>query len=304
MSYVRGYLVEIRVLPMTAMLLTCLLGGLFARGPNIDWTIMGFVLLNAFCFLYVAHLNDTLFDVYFKGEYEEGRRLHRERLSDSSYLPRWGFGYEIPNAPILPKSHYLAAMAFFSALGVAVMIYLSTIVGWLYSVLAMVGLATALTYSAGIDKKPVLGDFYWQTGVLFALFCGYYSQSMKLDELALMLSIPLFIALTTVKMLDSLPDTIVDDKNDKRTLTVLLYRRGLSLGSIRHVSFAPAYVAFSLLLFGAPPKLAPGVVATIIAIALIHAMLHKRDKEHRWSVVLVTATIIAFICYSVANILS
>ena len=86
------------------------------------------------------------------------------------------------------------------------MIYISALIDWFYSAIALVGLLLALTYSAGLDKIPALGDTIWEMGVLFALYCGYYSQKLALDPLHNQLSIPLLLALISVKALDSLPD--------------------------------------------------------------------------------------------------
>jgi 1,4-dihydroxy-2-naphthoate octaprenyltransferase len=293
LDVVKGFLAEVRVLPMSLMLLTVLLGGFFAKGPQIDWSVMGLVLLNAFCFLYVAHLNDTFWDLK-KGEYEEGRKLHAVRLKEGYYLPRWGFGYEVPNAPILPRSYYAIGMLAFSALGLLVMFYLSNLLGWQYGALAMVGLLLALTYSAGIDKVPALGDTWWEIGVLFALFCGYYSQALRIDEFVLTTAVPLFISLVGVKALDSLPDTLVDHRNNKVTLTVFLYRRGLSLRAIRHVCYAPLYVAFAILFFGLPPSMRLGALACVAAFAVQQYAL-RNDVAGRHSIVVAGFTILAFV---------
>jgi len=296
MSVARGFLAEVRILPMSLMLLTCLLGGFFAAGSLINWDVMGLVLLNAFCFLYTAHLNDTYWDIC-KGEYENGRKLHSVRFRENGYLPRWGYGYEIPNAPILPKRYYLVAMGFFVILGVSVMLYISTLLDWFYSALALVGLLLALTYSAGLDKIPALGDTMWEVGVLFALYCGYYSQKHTLDLFIIQLSIPLLLALISVKALDSLPDTLVDNRVNKQTLTVFLYRKGLSLSTIRHVCYAPAYAAFLILLSQSlqTPKLALGAATTIGFIAASHAM---RDPQGRRSIVAVSLSILFFIVWA------
>lgn len=292
LDVVKGFLAEIRVLPMSSMLLTVLLGGFFAKGPQIDWSVMGLVLLNAFCFLYVAHLNDTFWDLR-KGEYEEGRKLHAVRLKDDYYLPRWGFGYEIPNAPILPRSYYAMGMLAFSALGLLVMFYLLNLLGWQYATLAIVGLFLALTYSAGIDKVPALGDTLWEIGALFALFCGYYSQALRIDEFIIQTAIPLFVSLIGIKALDSLPDTIVDHRNNKVTLTVFLYRRGLSPKAIRHVCYIPLYAAFAALFFGLPPSMKLGTLACIAAFLVQEFAL--RDDDGRRSIVVAGFTILAFI---------
>ena len=300
MSTVKGFLAEVRILPMSLMLLTCLLGGFFAVGPNVDWNIMGLVLLNAFCFLYTAHLNDTYWDIR-KGEYENGRKLHSVRFRENGYLPRWGYGYEIPNAPILPKGYYLAAMVFFVIVGVSVMLCISALIGWFYSAIALVGLLLALTYSAGLDKVPALGDTMWEVGVLFALYCGYYSQKLALDAFIIQLSIPLLLALISVKALDSLPDTFVDNRVNKQTLTVFLYRRGWSPSSIRHVCYVPAYAAFLLLLFQSlqMPRLALGAALTVGLIASSHAM---RDPDGRKSIVAVSLSILFFIVWALLYI--
>ncbi len=301
MSAVKGFMAEVRFLPTSLLLLTTLLGGFFAAGPSVNWHVMVLVLLNAFCYIYVAHHWDTYQDYYRKGEYEEGRRFHNKRLNNEAYLPRWGFGGEIPDAPILSKKHYLAAIAFFSALGVLVMAYISTIVGLGYSAIAIGGLALALVYSAGLDKIPALGDTLWEFGVLLAMWCGYYSQKQVLDPFILSVSVPLLISLISIKALDSLPDTIVDDKQSKVTLTVFLYRKGLSLKAIRHVCYLPLYVAFLILYYTLPSNLKLGAIAVLTAFIIQQATLHN-DEKGRKSIVVASFTILAFIVTALAVI--
>jgi len=297
---VKGFLAEIRVLPMSLMLMTTLLGGMFAKKADINWSIMSFVLLNAFLYLYVAHLNDTFWDLK-KGEYEKERRFHSIRLKEDYYLPRWGFGPEIPNAPILPRRYYLIGIIIFSIIGLIVMIYLSFILGWMYSMLAIIGLFLALTYSAGIDKIPALGDIWWEIGVLFALFCGYYSQSLKIDYFIIQNAIPLFIALIGIKALDSLPDTIVDNKNNKITLTVFLYRRGLSLKTIRHICYIPLYITFITLLIMLPSDMR--LLPLIVLISIFIQEFALKDENGRKSIVAVGFTILCFIIVTILMII-
>jgi len=301
LSTLRGFLAEIRFIPMTLCLLTTLLGGFFAVGPNVNWSMMGLVVLNAFLFLYTAHCNDTYFDLR-KGEYEEGRTLHAVRLNSTSYLARWGFGREIPNAPLLLESYYLASIVVCALLGLIIMVYVSSLVGWMYSALAIGGLVLALTYSAGLDKVPALGDTMWEIGVILALWCGYYSQKLVFDMFIVLMSVPLFLALVTVKAQDSLPDTIVDDKIGKITLTVFLYRKALSLTRIRDISFAPIYAGFIILLTQAPPPIQLGVIITLCLIALNHVALRGVDREGRKTIVALGFTIIFFIVWSMLSI--
>ena len=298
----RGFIAEVRFLPMVLMLLTVLLGGFFAVGPFLNWRVMGLVLVNAFCFLYVAHLNDTYFDLQ-KGEYEEGRRLHTVRLDDTAYLPRWGFGPEIPNAPILPKSHYLVGMILFSAIGLSIMVYISTLLGWLYPALAVVGLFLALTYSAGLDRVPAVGDTMWEVGVLFALFCGYYSQALKIDLFIIQTATPLFLCLVSIKAMDSLPDIPCDLRQNppKMTFPAYLYTKGFSLSRIRHITFIPMYAGLLLLLTQAPPPFIPGIIITLVSIALNHVVLRK-DVAGRWTIVAGGFSILFFILYALLTI--
>jgi len=298
LSVVRGFAAEIRVLPMTLMLLTTLLGGLFSGAVN--WKIMGLVLINAFCFLYVAHLNDTFFDLR-RGEYGSDRKLHNVRSGEDEYLARWGFGTEVPNAPLLPRKYYLTAMVIVSVIGLAVMLYISTIVGWIYSAVAIVGLFLALTYSAGVDRIPALGDTWWEIGVLFALYAGYCSQTGFIDSRIVVLSLPLFITLIGVKAMDSLPDTLVDHRNNKVTLTVFLYRRGWPLGRIRHVAFLPLYAGFLLLFIMVPPFIRLVVLVVLALIAAVHVGM-RNDVECRKSIVAAGFAIIFFLVWTISSV--
>jgi len=128
---VKGFLAEVRPVPMALVLATVAFGSYLAAGPAADLWILSLVLANAFLFLYAAHLNDTFFDLR-RGEYGPGRRLHYEGVSRDEYLPRYGFGPEVAGAPLLPPSHYLAALAAVSAAGSCIAVYVASAVGWLY----------------------------------------------------------------------------------------------------------------------------------------------------------------------------
>ncbi|MEM3753809.1 MAG: hypothetical protein QW778_04385, partial [Candidatus Micrarchaeaceae archaeon] len=163
------------------------------------------------------------------------------------------------------------------------------------------GLALALAYSAGLDRIPALGDTMWELGVLLAMWCGYYSQKQAFDLFIMSTSVPLFISLISIKALDSLPDTMVDDKQSKVTLTVFLYRKGLSLKAIRHVCYLPFYVAFLILYYTLPSNLKLGALAVILAFIIQQLALHK-DEKGRLSIVAASFTILAFIVAALAVI--
>jgi 4-hydroxybenzoate polyprenyltransferase len=283
---------------MALMLATTIFGAGLAAGPLINWWLMGMVLVNAFLYLYVAHLNDTMFDV-IKGEYEKDRKLHAVRLNDTAYLPRLGFGLEVPGAPILPRNHYLGGILVCSVLGTLIAWWLSTVVGWLYLPLALTGLALALTYSAGLDKVPALGDTMWEIGVIAALFCGYYAMRGVLDAVIIQTAAVLLVALVSVKAIDSWYDTITDDRIDKVTLTVFLYRRGLSLRTIRDIAYVPLYVALVILFTQLQPLFYLGLVVGTILIVFSHVYYRNTDMEKRMGIVIGGIGVLAFIFWAI-----
>ncbi|MFQ6076363.1 MAG: hypothetical protein ACE5Z5_09570, partial [Candidatus Bathyarchaeia archaeon] len=243
---IRGFLAEIRPIPMALNLGVVVFGASLGAGPMMNWLLTAMVFVNAFLFLYTAHLNDTMFDV-MKGEYERGRVLHAVRTNDTAYLPRLGFGLEVPEAPLLPRNHYLGGIILCSVLGMLIAWWISRLVGWQYLPLALIGLGLALTYSAGLDKVPALGDTMWELGVIAALMCGYYSQRGSLDTFIFQTAMVLFIALLGVKTLDGYYDVPVDTKIDKITLPVYLHKRGLALEIIRDLAYIFVYTAFVIL---------------------------------------------------------
>jgi len=296
--HVKGYLAEIRVLPMTLVLGTVILGAYLSFMP-VNWGVLSFVLVNAFLFLYVAHLNDTYFDLR-KGEYEKGRKLHTVRLKDDAYLPRWGFGPEIPEAPLLKEGDYLKAIIVCSILGVSVMLYLAYLLGPMYACLSIVGLLLALTYSAGLDKKPVLGDTMWEVGVLFALYCGYYSQKLAVDPLIIFFSLPLFIALIGVKALDSWYDVPCDARIGKMTLPAFAYKHNiLGLEPLRDLAYIPVYACFIWLWFLLPPKFHGCLLAVLTMLAFSHLCWRGRDMTARKGIIVVCFAILLFIYYAI-----
>jgi len=298
MSVLRGFLAEIRPLPMCLMLGTVILGAVLAKGPFINTSILTLVLINAFCFLYTAHLNDTFFDVR-KGEYEEEREFHAIRIDETYYLPRYGFGLEVPNAPILPAKHYLVGIVISSLLGLLAMISVSLLIGWFYSCLAIIGLFLALSYSAGIDRVPALGDTWWELGVIAALFCGYYSQKLVLDEFIIIAGLFLFIGLVGIKLLDSFYDIPIDDKIDKMTLAVWLYRRGWSLTHIRDLAYAFIYTMLVIFFLALPPPFRLPIATCAIIIASSHIQWRKNDMRVRKGIVFGGLGIIILIYWSI-----
>jgi len=283
---------------MFLMLGTVVLGAVLAKGPNIDGTILALVVINAFCYLYTAHLNDTFFDVR-KGEYEKERKFHAIRIDETYYLPRYGFGLEVPNAPILSARHYLAGIIIFSILGLLAMILVSLMIGWFYSCLAIIGLFLALSYSAGIDKVPALGDTWWELGVIAALFCGYYSQKLVLDEFIIIAGLFLFISLVGIKLLDSFYDIAVDDKINKITLAVWLYRRNWNITHIRDLAYTLIYLMHIIFLIVLPPIFYPGIIYSILVIIASHLKWRGKDMLVRKGIVLGGAGIIGLIYYSI-----
>lgn len=284
---------------MSLMLATTVFGASLAAGSMVNWGLLTIVLMNAFLYLYTAHLNDTMFDV-IKGEYERGRKLHAVRLNNTAYLPRLGFGLEVPNAPLLPRNHYLAGIILCSVLGTLIAWWLSGLVGGLYLPLALTGLFLALTYSAGLDKVPALGDTMWEIGVIAALFCGYYSMKSVIDVAIVQTAVVLFIALTGVKVLDSYYDVPTDAKISKMTLPVFLHTKlGVSLESTRDLGYALVYVTLVILFSQLPPPFYPGLIAGGALIVFSHLHYRGRDLTARKGIVVGGIGLLTFIFWAI-----
>jgi len=301
-SIVRGFVAEVRPIPMAMCLMTVVFGACLAAGPMVNWSLLSLVVLNAFLYLYTAHLNDTMFDV-IKGEYEKGRMLHAVRSSNADYLPRIGFGLEVPDAPLLKRNYYLIGILLCSTVGTIMAWWISRMVGWFYLPLALIGLTLALTYSAGLDKVPALGDTMWEIGVIAALFCGYYAMRGEIDFAIIKTAIVLFIALMAVKALDGWYDIPVDHKQSKITLSVYLYRKGFSLRAIRDIAYVPLYIALAILFSQLPPPFYPGLIAGSVIIVLSHFYYRNRDMEKRLGLTVAGIGILVFMCWSVLTIL-
>ena len=138
----------------------------------------------------------------------------------------------------------------------------------------------------------------WEIGVVFALFCGYYSQKLMLDMFIVVFASPLFIALIGVKALDSWYDIPVDNRKNKMTLPVYLYRRGWKLELIRDFAFSFIYLCFFMLMLMAPHLLWGELTALAITLGA-HQLLRGRDMEVRLGVTFVGIGIAIFIAYAI-----
>jgi len=299
---VRGFVAEIRPIPMTLCLITVVFGSVLAAGPMVNWNLLSLVFLNAFLYLYTAHLNDTMFDI-IKGEYERGRELHAVRVDNAAYLPRLGFGLEVPNAPLLPRNYYLTGILTCSILGTLMGVWISEIVGWFYLPLALIGLTLALTYSAGLDKVPALGDTMWETGVIAALFCGYYAMKGTIDFPIMQIAVGLFIALAGVKVLDGWYDVVTDSKISKMTLPVFLHSKGVGLEPIRDLGYGLVYLTMILLLAQLPPPFYPGIIGGSLIVVFSHLYYRGRDMEKRLGLTVGGFGLLTFIFWAIFTIL-
>lgn len=295
----RGYAAEIRILPLILAMGTVMLGATFAAGSQVDWNIMLLVMINAFIFLYTAHLNDTLWDIR-KGEYETDRKYHDKRSDPQYYLARVGFGTEIPDAPLLRQHHYALPIVIFAIIGTIFSWSISQMVGFFYFPLSMTGLLLALTYSAGLDKIPAVGDTMWELGMLVCLFCGYYAMRGIIDMPVIEIGIGLFIALVGLKILDSWYDLEVDTMNKKYTLPMVLHKYlNVGVERIRDLGYSLIYVTLVLLIFKMPLPFYPGLIGAAVIVLTSHILYRGRDMEKRVGLSFGAIGILLFIFWSI-----
>lgn len=263
-----GYLLETRPPFMLAAVLVSVLGG--AMAPHVDLGKISLFATAIFFTLYVAHLRDTYFDFFIRGEYKLG---YRSRAGDAG--------------GVLTKEELALGIGF----GVGIFLVLTAYLVWISSLLLLPIMLTAfilaLVYVPYLDRTPIVSTI-WPLGILCAILGGFVVQAGGLSMEVLILGSIIWLLLVGGKQIDDLPDLDVDVKLKKRTLAVILgFKRakrlgyllilaGLGLGFLLSVvgllptftmcSFAPA-LPLVYLSWGMNPR--RGVMVLIIAAYLI-----------------------------------
>lgn len=243
----RGLVYEIRPLPMLAALLCAWIGVRLAGGGlGGAWPLLALVFLG----LYAGHLVDSFVDYEVR---REPKFVYLGVFEDSGGL--------------LPGRVLLGATAL-SAVAFALILSLARPAGPLFYVVALMGLAVAVSYSPLLDRNAVTVSLSYPGGVVLALLGGFLipAPSLTLQAGALALVIGVFLA--GGKIVSDQIDYESDLAMGKVTVPVAL---GVGRGALTGYALCAAGLAAAagVALAGVLPRitLAGVVVASVLLVA-------------------------------------
>ena len=135
----------------------------------------------------------------------------------------------VTQSGLIPARNVKRAMIITLGLGALVGCYLMSVGGWPLLAIGMASILSALGYSGGPFPLAShgLGDLF--VFVFFGLVavCGtYYVQALSIEPIVVMASIPVGLLITAILVVNNLRDLETDRETGKRTLAVVLGRRG------------------------------------------------------------------------------
>jgi 1,4-dihydroxy-2-naphthoate polyprenyltransferase len=159
----------------------------------------------------------------------------------------------VTSAGLLTPRQVAAGM--WTAFGVAAAagLYLVTVGGWPVLVAGIASIAAGIAYTAG----PLPLGYYGLGDLAVFIFFGlvgtigsYYVQALAITPLAVVCAVPVGALITAILVVNNLRDADTDRTAGKRTLAVLLGRRGARIEYLALVIFAYAIPIVLLLFFG------------------------------------------------------
>ncbi|MBW1799677.1 MAG: 1,4-dihydroxy-2-naphthoate polyprenyltransferase [Deltaproteobacteria bacterium] len=152
----------------------------------------------------------------------------------------------VTQSGLIPPGQVKAGMGCVFGLAVLIGVYLINLGGWPIMAIGAASIISALAYSGG--PYPLgshgLGDLF--VFVFFGLVavCGtYYVQALRLTLPAVLSAIPVGLLITAILVVNNLRDIDSDRRAGKRTLAVILGKRG---ARIEFIGLVIAAYAFSL----------------------------------------------------------
>lgn len=135
----------------------------------------------------------------------------------------------VTQSGLIPANNVRTAMLITLGLGSLVGVYLIGIGGWPVLIIGAASILSAFGYSGGPFPLAShgLGDLF--VFVFFGLVavCGtYYVQALGIKPIVVLASIPVGLLITAILVVNNLRDIETDRKTGKRTLAVMLGRRG------------------------------------------------------------------------------
>jgi 1,4-dihydroxy-2-naphthoate octaprenyltransferase len=149
----------------------------------------------------------------------------------------------VTSAGLLTPAEVTAGMWTVFGLAAACGLYLITVAGWPIVIIGVLSITAGIAYTAG----PLPLGYYGLGDVAVFIFFGlvavvgtYYAQALAVTPVAFVAAVPMGALVTAILVVNNLRDADTDRQAGKRTLAVLLGRRGARIEYI--LLFAAAYL--------------------------------------------------------------
>jgi 1,4-dihydroxy-2-naphthoate octaprenyltransferase len=169
------------------------------------------------------------------------------------------------------------AVGMWAAFGLAAAagLYLASIGGWPVLVAGIASIAAGIAYTAG----PLPLGYYGLGDLAVFIFFGlvgtigtYYVQALQVTSLAVASAVPVGALITAILVVNNLRDADTDRAVGKRTLAVLLGRRGARIEYLALLFLAYATPVVLLLFFGQRPWILLPFLTLPVGFRLVRAV--------------------------------
>lgn len=182
----------------------------------------------------------------------------------------------VTTAGLLTPAQVKAGMWVVFGLAALCGLYLITLGGWPILVVGVVSIVAAMAYTAG----PLPFGYYGLGDVAVFVFFGlvavigtYYVQALVVTPLAFWAAVPMGCLVTAILVVNNIRDADTDRAAGKRTLAVILGRRGARIEYIVLIAIAYLTPPILCLGFGLAPIVLLPLLTLPLAIHLVRTIL-------------------------------
>ena len=182
----------------------------------------------------------------------------------------------VTSAGLLTPRQVQAGMAVVFGLAALCGVYLISLGGWPILLAGVLAILAAMAYTIG----PLPFGYYGLGDLAVFIFFGlvavvgtYYTQALRVTPLAVLAAVPMGSLITAILVVNNLRDADTDRAAGKRTLAVLLGRRGARIEFIALVAAAYAIPFILWLGYGLRPWVLLPLLTLPLAFRLVRTIL-------------------------------
>jgi 1,4-dihydroxy-2-naphthoate octaprenyltransferase len=165
-----------------------------------------------------------------------------------------------------------------SLIGLAVGIWILTVVGWKLVPLMVVGAVAVLGYT-DLLARAYIGEFFAGLGLgLLPVMGTYLVQTGTVDTLAVAAALPAFFMTFNLLLLNEFPDEHADRKGGRRNLVLLLGRRAAARVYVAAVLAVPVSLALCVVLGYLPPTCLLALLPSLLLVPPLRWALSRPEQ--------------------------